>query len=535
MDNLQPNETPNVENPSVETPQAEANNSNTSATPEANTPKVGDVIALPKKEEKVVEKAPEETPEEQQAKLVTYQEEVTKLEELAKTGEDIKGIRKNIVDLKEKILALFVVNKSDKDSLITRLQEAFDVLKGRQDELKAKQDEEFDANFAIIEPKVQEAIAKSKESTEIRAGKDVLIAAQNELKAIMLKKDKKDELFALIQTAFTDLNEKLSAERESYEMECSENYLIIKPRVELVIASSHTAERFKDARQSLIDLQGELKDLKLKKEKRDELYSAIRKAFDDLNERQDKDRAQFNEENKSAYTSGKTTVEEALEFAKSGASPKDIREKFIAAQKLLKDLTLLKSQRDELYGAIRVVFEGINNNLEQDKAEFEAENNENYQRLSLKLNEAMDSIEFSNDFREIREGLIAINDEIKIIRLKRESRNELFARMRKAFEAFDEKRNSFSEQRKVDKKEKLKNVLSNLESRLTKMTEMIAADNQALEKQKSKLDSDDAMNANIHDNIANIEARLKERTDIVADINKRIADVNKELNQSEKA
>jgi hypothetical protein len=469
--------------------------------------------------------------EDQNLKYKAYSEEVVKVEEYAKSTSDFKSARKNIADAKEKIVSLFLIKKEDKDALIERLQLAYEGLKVRQEELKKDLEENNAKVIAEFEPKFNETLDKARSEKMVKDGKELLKQIQNELKALNIKREAKDEYFAKINNVFDELNTKLKAERETLEAESNENYEKVKPKVEEIISNSRTAERFKDARQSLIDLQNEIKTVRISREKKDEIFGEIRKAFDDLNERQDKDRAAFNETNKVVYSSAKENISAAVAKAHQATTPKEAREILIEAQKSLKDLQLLKSQRDELYGTIREIFEKMNGSSDEDRGQFEIESKENYEKIKMKIAEADNSIQFSNDFREIREGLVAINDEIKIVKLKREQRNELFSSMRKLFEIFDKKRAEFSSKRVSEKKEKLLSLISNLEGRIANLTEMLNNDSEALSKQKVKLDSDDALNTQIQENIANIETRMKERQTIIDELKVRIDDINKSISE----
>lgn len=486
---------------------------------EANTAKA-ERVELPTNPEALAE---------QKAKLDELKSTVATIAESSKTTEDFKALRKTIVEVKEKILAIFAVDKNDKDSLINELQAAFEILRTRQDEIRDTLDKEFHSNLEKIKPEIDELIAKAKETHEFKAAREFLISAQSKLKEINIKRDIKDEFFKTIQGIFDELNEKQSAERESYEMECSENYLNVKPKIEAVIAESKEATNFKDTRQKLIDSQSLLKDIKLKREKRDELYGLVREAFNSLNERQDIERAKYDEESTVGYNTAKTAIDEAITFAKETTDFKAARESLIKAQSVIKDNNMKRAQRDELYGAVRTVFEELNSKQGDDRESYDLECNQNNARLEIRVSEVFNSIEYSNDFREIREGLIAVQDEVKILKLKKDQRNELFKKIREAFDIFDKKRNEFTQKRKEDKFEKLNGVLSGLQNRLSKLNETLILDRQALDNQNAKLDSDEALNTHIRENIASIEARITDKESALVEVNNRIEDIQKEL------
>lgn len=471
--------------------------------------------------------------EAQNVTLAVLKTDLEKLVTLAENTEDFKLVRKSIIELKEKILALFLISKAEKDVLIDRLQQSFNVLNEKQEAAKKNIDEVYSKNLELFNVKYEAAIKFVTETTEFKAAREKLIELQKELKVTQLKRDTKDKLFAQIQEFFEGINKKQEALRETFEAEASENLAKIMPRIEEVLSAVKNANIFKDARQQLIDLQNEIKGVRIKREKKDDIFGTIREAFNDLNTRQDEERKTFDTQADSNYAEIKPIIDEAVEFAKTNVEPSIAREKLIQTQAKLKDLVLRRTQRDELYGMLREVFESLTGSSQEDKEAFEKEANENYSKLEIKVSEAIANVEYSNDFKDIREGLIAVQDEIKIVRLKKDQRNELFKRIRKAFEIFDAKRNEYMDKRRGEKAGKLTQILDNLKDRLSKLDEYEANDKNALTAAEAKL----AENAG--DEVAaaekiNINERISERAEKITDIKSRIESIEKELSEEKK-
>lgn len=454
--------------------------------------------------------------------------EVEKLIEINNTTEDFKGARKSIIELKEKILALFLISKVEKDILIDKLQESFLLLNSKQDELKKGLDEVYTKNFESFKVIYDEAIEFVKNVKEFKAGREKLIELQKQLKTAQLKRDIKDKLFAEIQEFFEGLNKKQEEYRENFNKESVENLEKILPRITEVLNEVKEAVIFKDARQKLIDLQNELKVVRILREKKDELFGQIREAFDSLNTRQDEERKTFDAEADKNYENIKPVVDEAVDFVSTNVEPSIARDKLIQTQAMLKDLTLRRTQRDELYGALRTAFENLNGGETVDKEQFEKEADENYLKLEIKVSEAITNVEYSNDFKDIREGLIAVQDEIKILRLKKDQRNELFKRIRKAFEIFDEKRNEFMDRRRADKGDKLNQILSNLKERLQKFNEYESEDKSLLAEIENKL-NENPSDDNLISQKNNINDKINERLGKISDIKVRIESITAEL------
>ena len=394
----------------------------------------------------------QEALEEQQKAYSELKIEIDNIRTDVDSFEDIKQQRKTMVELKERVLALFLISKTDKDISIDTIQEKFDILQKKSDEIKSKISEEYEKNLHEIEPKVKTVIAEVEKAENFSDMRKKLIDLQSEIKECRINSEKKDDFFSMVQDAFESLTEKQEAEREKYEMEISENYLSIKPKVADAIRFAIQTENFNEARQRLIESQNDLKQIKLKKDHLDELFGLIRKAFETVNNKQDQEREKFREESEKEYQAIEPTIQENIEFAKTSDDYEKARALLIDSQKLIKTKNLTRKHRDDLYGRIREVFNELNKKSDANREEFLDECKENFAKLEVKVNEAIAYIDFTNYLNDIREGLLAVQDEVKIAKLTRSQRNELFKRIRDGFGKFDEKRNKFIEKRKQREK-----------------------------------------------------------------------------------
>lgn len=403
-------------------------------------------------EEKIELQVNEEALKEQTELFESLKKDVDNLKTDILTLEEIKHERKTMAELKEKLISLFLVSKSERDKYIDLIQSKFEILKETSDKIKNEINSRLEENLKQIEPKVQSVLKEAENPDNFGEMRKKLIELQSELKEYELHRDRKDDFFSLVQKAFESLDEQQDLEREKYEMETSENYLNVKPKVADSIKFAVQTDNFNQARERLINCQNELKQLKLKKTHLDELFGLIRLAFDNVNQKQDLEREKQKEASVENYNEIKPIVDEAVEFADKTDDYEAARKKLIKTQKLIKEKTLTRAQRDELYGAIREVFNRLNEKQDSNREEFIDECNANYAKLEIAVNEAAAYIDFTNNLNEIREGLLEVQDEVKIVKLTRTQRNELFKRIRLGFSKFDDKRNEFIESRKKFKK-----------------------------------------------------------------------------------
>lgn len=468
--------------------------------------------------------------EKQKEEYKNLETQINELSESISDEIDFRSTRKRIVALKEQVLSLFLIPIVEKDNLTNRLQEIFEKLSEKQNELKEEINKVFDDNLKEIEPKIEQVLNEVNELEIFKEARKKLTEIQNELKKIKLRQSDKDNFFSKIQESFDKINQKELSEREEYEMECSNNYLVLKPKIEQITKAVENSDKFNESRKKLIQLQNEIKETKLKKNNRDELFQIIRETFNNLNERQDKSRESFNKESEENYTKILPVVDQAIEFASNPSNFTTARQTLINVQKDLKSLVLSKSQRDELFGKIREVFNSLNEQQDENREEFEKEANSNFVRVEIKVNEALMNVEYSNDFRDIREGLLTVQDEVKIIKLKRNQRNELLAKIREGFEKFDKKRNEYNENKKEEKKNKLNSILDNLQLKITRLKESIDIDNSSINDLKSKIESSaDEDKIELDKSIQELESKLKEKNESLKSTDDRVKDIQSEL------
>ncbi len=443
----------------------------------------------------------------------------------------VRKMTGQLKDLAQRVRSA-AIEKEQKDAMIEKMDGVFDQLKQAREERKNAFEENAQKNYTDLKPKVEEAVKFAAENDQFREAREKLIDLQKSVRTETLTRDHRNELTDMLNASFLNLSERQAAERDNYEMECIENYHKLKGIVDSAVEFATTASRFKDARQKLIDAQSEIKGKKLKRDQRDELYGIIRETFDKVNAKQEEERSQFDSVAAENYAKIKPIVDESINFANSTDDFAAARQTLINAQKEIKKLRLKRDQMDELYAAIREVFEKINNAQSVEREDYEKECNDNYGRLKVKAEEALVEVKNTSDFGLIRDTLLAVQGEIKFFKLKKEQRNELFAIIREAFSIFDEKRNAYKESRKNQRSDKLKELLDNTKSKVERIKDSIEKDQLAINEQKielEKAEEDEAKNA-IQNNIEKLEESIKDKHVSIENNNKRIEELEQELN-----
>lgn len=440
-----------------------------------------------------------------------------------------KDLRNNIKDLTQILnnhSAPYEEKKELAELLNSTLENVIARSKEEAEKIKAAQAETYDRLKVIVD----EAIAFAAETANFKSGREKLIAAQTEYRKSNLSREHQEELLPRLNNAMEELNRRSIEERENYEMECSENYHSLKSVVDSTVEKAYKATHFKSARQSLINLQAEIKDKKLKRNQREELYQLIRDCFDSVNSRQQEERSVSEVEYAENYTKIKKVVDEAVAFAEAVTENfKEAKDTLIAAQGAIKAINLRRNQKDELFSEIRRVFEIVNERQNADKEVYDKESEENYSKLSAKVEEAFVYLNNTSDFRLLRENIIGIQSEIRILKLKRDQRKELLDKIQKAFEIIDRLKNDYFEKRKQERVVKLNETMNNLQMKITRIEESLGVDKESLESLgKAITEQPEESKAEIQERIDSLSARVKEKEERIEETRKRIEEINAE-------
>lgn len=445
--------------------------------------------------------------------------------EQAKTETDWKLLRNNQVELRGALKMLFLT-KEDSKKLSDIIDEHAEIINQRQNSERMEKDKVFENNYTQYKEKVILTCEKANATHIFKEGRDLLIKLQDEIKPVQLKRSQRDEFFSFIQAAFLAINEKQANERENFEMECIENYHSLKKTIQNACEFAKTSNRFSDARKKLIETQQDIKGRRLRREQRDELYQTIRVHFEELNLRQSADRSVNEEEISENYAKLAKTVNEAIDFANNTEEYSEARARLISAQNEIKALKLNRGQRDELYSQIRGVFTAMNENQSSEREAYENEAEDNYAKLTDKVNNSFELVLGLTDFRLIRDNLLAIQGEVRLMRLKRGQRNELFSRLREAFNLFDKRRDEFFSGRREERKRKFVTVLDNMNAKISRLEELKAKDVSLLTNLQNENVDEEQINA--------INERIKEKDAQIAEANARLDEIQKEISDLDK-
>ncbi len=348
--------------------------------------------------------------------------------EKVKTPQSIERVIAEVQDFKNSVPVDELGAKAD------ALMEAADTLIQQLTEKKEKVEAEQRSAYEELKSRAMELLNEAREGRVFSQIREHLKDFKEILKAASLPREQKDELFGLVQQAFDVLWERQKAWQESADAEKEKNYNALKEELEAVQKEVNQSNDFRTTKLLLIKLQDKIKTLRLDREKREELLAEVQKAFDILAARQHEWAAALELERQRNYETMKKEVENCLELAKSGSHFKEIREHFRSVREKLRQLPMSRDQKDELFGMMREASEILNRRqnewFEKVREEYEA----NYKKFNELVTKGLEMAQTSESFKEARDYLRQVRDEMKKARMSREQKDELFERLRAAFD-----------------------------------------------------------------------------------------------------
>jgi archaellum component FlaC len=221
----------------------------------------------------------------------------------SKSSENYNDTRKEIIELQKE---LFTANllRWQKDELIARIRSAFDTINARQDEWRSNQNVVKTEQATALQAKYDEIIPKALD-LNFSDGFAMLKNLQEVTNITNLSKESRDVFYVKLNEAFTTIKTKADEENDA-------NYTLAQKTVEVAIVSSNSTELFKDARIILTSAQNDLKEIRLNKSHKDELFGKLRTAFDELNKKQDEYFTQRKKENNEHLQNLSQTLKRAL-------------------------------------------------------------------------------------------------------------------------------------------------------------------------------------------------------------------------------
>lgn len=212
--------------------------------------------------------------------------EVEKLVSEAETSDDVNTLWSKLIALQQEIRDQELTYEARK-GLLEKIQQAFDALKPRREERQSALEEESLTNALSLEETIAGGEVVAAEAEDFRMAFDRLKQIQQAFRVLSLPREEREGLYQRLQQAFDTLKGRQEAWFNERDRETTINYNRLKPLVINAMERARTSNEFKKTREMLKNVQAEFKGIRMKAERREELYSQLQKAFDILNHRHD--------------------------------------------------------------------------------------------------------------------------------------------------------------------------------------------------------------------------------------------------------
>ena len=275
----------------------------------------------------------------------------------------------------------------------------------------------------------------------------------------------RNEFREQLKKALDNLLKRENEIREKNKEVWKTNYDMIKEKVDAAVEFAKTSSSFKISKEKLIEVQKELLKLSMNINDKNQLNATLSNEIKVINEKF-QSWVENNEmlmiEN---YYTLRNIIDDAIQKAFSFESFPEARTVLNEAQNQIREKTLRRSQREELFKSIHTTFDELREKFDDYKRITEEEATENYAKLKIQVDAAIEyaktiSVEDSNDARN---KFIQLQALVKETRLKREQKLEFFDAIRNVFDDINEM--SKEERKKFDAEaeENYKNLLTKIE------------------------------------------------------------------------
>ena len=225
-------------------------------------------------------------------------------------------------------------------------------------------------NKARIQEIVQKAVqAAFSSSTEFRAIREQLKAAQQELKQTYLSREDKDRFWKQLNEVFAELSKRQEKGWKEKKAKQEAEFDRVRGLLDSVTLTIGTTSDLRGAKQRLIEVQAQLKGADLSREHRDALFSRIKTAFDIINRRIDEEKQQRQREADRVYEHLSELIKEASPMVHHTSNFQAIRNELKGIkQSIFNAQGLDRTRRSELLERVNSLFEVLNQRQSQQRA-----------------------------------------------------------------------------------------------------------------------------------------------------------------------
>lgn len=461
-----------------------------------------------------------------------------------KLDETIKAVRQ-ISDLRTAKAKLIEVQgmfkgislpKEQREELYVKLQSEFEKLNKKIEDEKIQYENEAAQNYMVMKTMIEDAEYMVKHTQNPNESFSFLIEIQSKFKGIKLLREQREGLYSRLQSAFESVKQKQSDEKLRIQFS-SENHF--KHFFALLENYKQKAENNEidnyEFKELLIKLQNDIRESELTREHREKLNIATRDVFTiiDIRKEEQQERIEYNALKN--YEGILPLIKDILLKSENDGDTKNIREKLKNIQLQIKEMSLLKEQRNELYAMIQEAFEKLNEKMDAEKGYFLRDARENYSRIKQLVDKGLKQAETTHEYKDTREFLKKIQNEFKGVRMIKEEREELYSRLQQAFEILNSRVDDYYHNKKKNWTVRMQYKISECETEILNLQADIEKDNEILNELKDQLEIMESSNRSdmvitgLKARIVSVDAGIKRKQGNIINLEAEIAGLKSRL------
>jgi hypothetical protein len=401
----------------------------------------------------------------------------------------------NFRDKKDELIALqramggLDLSREERATLRDTINACFEKINAfRESEQKAFE-QTSEQSREKLTPLVEKALFEARYNDDTRQAWDFCVSVQNEFRGIRLQKEIREMLYQQLQEAFDMLKQRRSQQQSVLEQKSLSGKNELLPEVEALLAEAEKVNDIEAHWKQLIDLQQEIKDRDLTFEARNELLNKLQEAFTIIKLRREEKQAEIAQQSFSNALTLEEMITEGEVLAATSDEFKVVFDRLKQIQQAFREFSLPADEREELYQRLQQAFETIKGRQEAWFGERDRETRENYNRLKPLVLNGLERARTSNEFKKTREMLKNIQAEFKGIRMKAESRQELYSQLQKAFDVLNQRHDEYLATKKDKMELRVDYQLSDIELRIEEMLKEIEKDREHMAELSETVDN----------------------------------------------
>lgn len=266
------------------------------------------------------------------------------------------------------------------------------------------------------------------------------------------------------------------------------NYLTLKEIVDRGLEQAASVKDPQEAKGILIDIQEHFRGLPLFRDDREELYNRLQEAFTSVNSLIENNRRAFREEADRNYREMKVQCDQALALFDTETGFRTIWDRLIEVQTEIRERKMDRENRMALLERLQDGFTLIRSEREAQQKKFESEASAGYFRIKPMAEEGLKLASETHEYKETREFLKKIRNELREARMTREQREELSSKLQTAFDILGKRLDEFFRTKKKNWMTKMNYTLARFDAENFELDKAIRKEEEFLEKLSEQLE-----------------------------------------------